>query len=188
MKKYKPTESQLKLLKELEEKAISVLAQCDIIVERVPLYIHHSVRTYGQCTYKRISPRTLEPKYDINISFSNKYIDYCLENNGYEDLINTMIHEYLHAYCAQNGVLCGHNGMWKSKARIISMKTNYDITRLSKIYIKERDYKYLIKCDCCGSTYKYVRESKAIKRIRTYGKDSGYHCGKCGNRNLRIVE
>ena len=187
MKKYSPTTKQRMLLNELEEKAISVLEECNIDVERVPLFIHHSVSTYGQCSYKRISPKGLTPKYEINISFSDKYIDYCLENNKYEDLVNTMIHEYLHAYCAQKGVICGHNGMWKNKARVISMKTNYNITRLSKIHVKKREYKYLIKCECCGGTVKYERESKAVKYIRNYGENSGYHCGRCGSHKLVVA-
>ena len=181
MKLYSMTERDKKVLGDVEKKALNVLYDLDINVEKVPLAIHNSVRTLG-CFHT-------ESKRDKgNISFSKQYLNKCVEENDYEQLTNTMIHEYLHAYCHHKGYDCGHNGQWKALAYRVSRETPYEITRLTKYNLKDKEQsKYIIKCAKCGLEMNYQRRTKAITYLQHCEENHRFYCPHCKSFDLNVI-
>ncbi len=113
MKMYPLSKDEKELLCGIYEDAIMLLRGLDIPVEDVPLYTHNSIKRYGSCTYLK----TAFGARDIKISFSKQYIEKARKEEKEDLLMNTMLHELLHAYCNQKGDYCGHKGTWARLAK-----------------------------------------------------------------------
>lgn len=111
------------------------------------------------------------------------------DNVEWESAMNTMIHEMLHAHKDR---MC-HTGEWKRCAELVNRKYPiYNIKRCSSaedhgIRSVRPTYKYKMICNGCNSIGYYQRETKAIAKIRAYGNNSGYRCGKCGSTMLSVT-
>lgn len=132
----------------------------------------NAINIYGMCTRHRDNTVT------ITIS------EITLRDNS---LINTIIHELCHAIDVPNNK--NHNSIWQHLAQKAGKLFNEDICRCAKatkeyVEIKKSKCKYIIKCQCCGKEYHYIRASKAIKNIQ-HGNSRKYHC-VCGSYDLKV--
>lgn len=125
---------------------------------------------FGQCRY-----RSREYRFEITIS------DYHL-TDGYENVMDTLVHEVLHA--CKNAR--GHGEVWKRYANMVNKAYKYDIQRCGTYSMKIPTEKrpkanYIIECKECKHQYKRTRMSKIIK----FYKD--YVCGECNGKLERIM-
>ena len=107
--------------------------------------------TYGRC--RQVGDR----KYDIYIN---------QELSKKEDIINTVIHELLHAYYFPDG----HKGRWKVAALKVSEATPYCITRCSNKKLNTQPKKvYILTCHKCGKIVaRRLVSSKIIQHPNFY--------------------
>lgn len=115
-------------------------------------------------------------------------VDLLDERNDINGLKNTIIHELLHT-C--EGCM-NHGKEWKRLADKVNRHYGYGVTRCSNAdekgvnYRRESvrraqpDYKYAIRCECCGHIY---RRSKLTKTIQ---HPENYRC-KCGGKLIRVA-
>lgn len=115
--------------------------------------------------------------------------DLMADNVEWESAMNTMIHELLHAHKDR---MC-HTGEWKRCADLVNREYEiYNIKRCSSaeergVTRTKPTYKYKLICDGCNNISYYQKETKAITKIRAYGNNSGYRCGKCRSTMLRVA-
>ena len=107
---------------------------------------------------------------------------------SYEDAMDTMIHEVLHAHRDR---MC-HTGEWKRCATLVNRRYPiYHISRCSSAEDKgvadkiEQRYRFAIKCNGCGSISKYQREGKIVKLVRS--RPGSCKC-VCGCTDLSLFE
>lgn len=111
------------------------------------------------------------------------------DNVSWEDALNTVIHEVLHAHKDR---FC-HTGEWKRCAKLINKEYPiYNIVRTTSAeekgvadLIAPKSYKYEIHCLNCGLVDKYMREGKIVKLIRQ--NPHSCKCGKCGASNFKLI-
>ena len=133
---------------------------------------------WGQCQYNRINK-----SYMININSA------LLEDGvSQKSLMNTLLHEYLHAH---EDRFC-HTGEWKRCADLINRKYGYNIKRTTTAdelgitnYVKS-NFKYRAVCDTCGTENLFLKKSKVVKILMAQPKDSFCHCTVCGGNNFTI--
>lgn len=111
-----------------------------------------------------------------------------LPDVSWEDAMNTMIHEVLHAHKDR---FC-HTGEWKRYAELINREYSiYHIERCTSAEDKNvadkmiRHYKYIVKCNNCGREYKYQKAGAVIKSLR---KDRHSCKCCCGNTDLSVIK
>lgn len=134
---------------------------------------------WGQCT--KIC-RTA-PIYRIEISYK-------LVQDDVDDmaLMNTLIHEYLHT-CP--GCM-NHGKLWKTYAERLNSAYGYNIKRCTSADEKgideevNRQYKFSIRCENCGSTSYYMKESKIVKLVEN--ETHTCQCGRCKGKNLTLTK
>ena len=134
---------------------------------------------WGQCQKKADG-------YHINISTA-----LLADNIGDQGAKDTIAHEVCHTI---KGCM-NHGDKWKHYAKLLSV-FGYNIKRTNSAadkgisteqYLANKDYKYAIRCEKCGSVTRYQKKSKAVTVISTQ-KYHGYTCGKCGSHNLTVTE
>lgn len=132
--------------------------------------------------------------------YNVKTKDFTIEINtellfaDYTALMNTLIHELLHAHISR--FRDGHRGAWKTCAMMINIRyPQYNIKRCTSAEEKGLEnygshridtYKYIITCDKCGYVNKYRRKSKIVTNILANPKHSGCTCGVCNGRSFTV--
>lgn len=109
---------------------------------------------------------------------------------SWEAAMDTMIHEFLHAYTGR----MSHTGEWKRLAELVNREfPQYHIERTTSAMEKgistreiEAQFKYFITCDGCGTISKYRKKSKVVTHIMNNPKNSGYYCNKCGSKKFTV--
>lgn len=133
--------------------------------------------------------------------YNSKRKDFTIEINtellfsDYDALMNTLIHEFLHAHISR--FHDGHRGKWKTYATLVNIRyPQYNIKRctsaeekgLSDYHIKHRreSYKYIIVCDGCGNVDKYKRKSSIVTSILANPKHSNCWCTICKSHSFTV--
>ncbi len=144
--------------------AIKKVEQVGIELEKP---IISTVRTYpaksyfGQCRY--------DGELDM---FRITISDYHLPN-GYKAVMNTLLHEVIHACKGSRG----HGSQWKEYADIVNREYGYEISRLFTsnnydLHVPKSDkrekVKYIIECEKCGAIWERVRKSKLVTQTKYY--------------------
>lgn len=184
-----------KVLKEEFEKCISELKNIGIDINKIgQVFLKISAKNckrYGCC--KQENPN-IHTKYIEKVG-RRKFIKYGIYNNHTieispwvfelksEVLRNTIIHEIIHCmpYCNN------HGREFKKYANYINEKLEYNITskgNKEKDYLEsnlklENKYKYEIKCEKCGYSFKRIRLNVDYEKK--------YRCGKCQGK-LKIID
>ena len=148
-------------------------------VERVEVNFTAKCR-WGRCAYNRV-------RGTYSIEISSRLL---VEGVEWEAMLNTLIHEYLHAHKDR---MC-HTGEWKRCANLVNREYPcYNIKRCTSSEEKgfseaeiESQYKYRIICDRCGTVSKYRKKSKIVSLIMRQSKGSSCRCGKCGSNNFTV--
>ena len=130
--------------------------------------------TYGLCYLGKDYIKYKNYEYVISI---NKFL------NTVRDIKETIIHELLHTVDFPSG----HGGRWKKWARIINENTDYNITRISNLKLKDGAFygqkknevydpaKFIsVQCPHCGNSIT-LRKTTSISK---HGK-TDYICSKC---------
>lgn len=116
------------------------------------------------------------------------------ESVSYEALMDTLIHEMLHAH--KSRFYDGHRDKWKMCAnRVNYYYPQFNIKRVTSTeekgisdehYLKNISYKYEITCDNCGFVNKYQRAGAVVKCLLKKSKNSNCRCGVCGCSDFTI--
>lgn len=136
-----------------------------------------SKNSAGKCILHRMNYKPLY--YRISIS------KYTLGFKKVSDIDNVIVHELLHT--VPNGM--SHKGQWAMFANKANKMFGLHIT----VYVpKELEtpvppvkYKYFIKCECCGKTYKYQKIGAAYKSV--LNNEHRFRCCACHSFNLKTV-
>lgn len=140
---------------------------------------YRAKKRWGQCSYSRKTG-----KYTIQVS-SRLLAD----DIEWESLLNTLIHEFLHAYTGR----MSHTGEWKRLAELVNRK--YPIYHISRCSSFEEmgiepetmisSYKYSATCVSCGRTSYYARKGRVISILLRQPKGA-CRCGACGGNEFRV--
>lgn len=134
---------------------------------------------WGQCRYNNTTKM-------FSIEISSVLLE---ENVAYKDIMDTMLHELLHC----NTKRLNHTGEWKRCANLVNLNYDYNIKRATTAAEKNIDlnkivnYKYIITCNDCGSTNKYVRKSKIV-RLLMRNPNGPCRCGICNGQSFTVEE
>lgn len=127
---------------------------------------------WGQCSLK-------SGKYTISISAT--LLD---ESAPIKSLKNTIFHELLHA-CDN---CMNHGALWQKYADMVNKAYGYSISRCTSSadmgvkLAKESDYHYIITCQKCNTTWKYMRNCKVVQSC----KNGRAKCS-CGSKNFLVI-
>lgn len=140
---------------------------------------YRATKRWGQCSYSRKTG-----KYTIQVS-SRLLAD----DVEWESLLNTLIHEFLHACSGR----MSHTGEWKRLAALVNREYPiYHIQRCSSFEdmgIKNESvvgsYKYSIMCVKCGTTSYYSRKGRIVSLLLSRPKGS-CRCHVCGGDEFKV--
>ena len=132
-----------------------------------------SFNTNGYCRQYRYSPT-----FDIGISVY-RVVD------GWEAVKETILHELCHAMAPYDS---GHGEEWQELAKkvgnLYGIKINHKAPHSIKAY--ETAYRYIIKCDNCGATRRYMRRTKFVKDAADHHA-TNWKCG-CGHKHFSLMK
>lgn len=115
------------------------------------------------------------------------------ESVSYEALMDTLIHEMLHA--SKNRFYSGHKGDWKhcaDKVNYYYPQFNIKTTTaaeekgISRESYTNKYFKYEIVCDTCGYINRYKRAGKVVQALLKKSKNSNCRCGVCFGNNFTV--
>lgn len=137
---------------------------------------------WGQCTFHRDTK-----SYSIEVSSM-----LFMEGVEWEALLDTLIHEFLHAHKDR---MC-HTGEWKRCANIVNREyPQYNIKRTTSAAEKNipeavvsESIKYIITCDGCGTQSRYKKKGRVVSLIMKHPKRSCCRCNMCGGNSFTVKE
>ena len=134
----------------------------------------HAVNTHGWC---RIA-------YNNNNYFTLGISCYRVAD-GEEALKETILHELCHAIASYDS---GHGEEWQGIAKrvgnIYGIKIAFRAPHSIKAY--ESAYRYVIKCDNCGATWGFLRQTQFVKAV-TENNTSTWKC-TCGSHHFSMMK
>lgn len=142
------------------KKEIELLGYSFIDFSPIQLELMESAKYYGFCKYQ-YKKSNKDNKYNCTIKI-NRFL---LNNGTNDEIINTLIHELIHAIKYPNNN--GHNKTWNNLSDIIGSKLGYKISRLahysSNTLKPAETYKYKVACCECGKVWKFKRMCNTVK-------------------------
>lgn len=176
----------MKDINTLFEDAMEIMREMNIEVDTITSVAWNSrLRTvWGRCTRNN---RTNTYSITLNPILADEAVTW-------EDAMNTMIHEVLHAHKDR---FC-HTGEWKRCANMINREYEiYHISRLTSaeekgvadkmMQIHMQNVKYTIRCEGCGSLSYYKKAGKVVQRLMRYPTAHGCRCS-CGSTILTLIK
>ena len=128
---------------------------------------------HGYCRLYRDSPTFI-----LGIS-AYRVID------GWEAVKETILHELCHAIASYDS---GHGEEWQGIAKkvgsIYGIKIAVNAPHSLKAY--ESAYRYVVKCDSCGATWRFIRRTKFIKAVMK-NNASKWKCA-CGGKHFSMIK
>lgn len=155
------------------QKAIEQVKDLGITFKKpiIPKVRTYKAKSYfGQCRY-----RQGQDAYEITIS------EYHLAN-GYDAVMETMVHEVLHVGKGSRG----HDKTWKKYVAMVNREYGYNISRCGSsdngytLAVAEKSINYIIQCTGCNQTINRTKKSKLITHTENY------RCGRCRSKLKRI--
>ena len=130
-------------------------------------------KTHGYCRLYRDSPTFI-----LGIS-AYRVID------GWAAVTETIIHEFCHALASYEA---GHDKEWQGIAKKVGENYGIKITYSAPHSIKtyEVAYRYIIKCDSCGATWRFMRRTKFVKAVMENNTRT-WKCG-CGSHHFSMIK
>lgn len=111
--------------------------------------------------------------YQESFLYGEIFINELLKTESRENVMPTVIHEYLHSLFSCRS--CGHKGEWLRLANLINNKTEYNITRLTKIpdtyrntYNNTKNIIYHVICNHCGAETTRYKNIGVVKNPENY--------------------
>ena len=154
------------------------LCAADHIILDVPVSINGRLtRAMGRVIYEVINDIYV-PK---RIEFSRNLI----ENASDEDIIQVIKHEYVHFFLFTEDPTVNHNhdAVFKHKCAEIGCTHDKAAGYVEGFRDAEAKSKYEVWCDDCNDIIgTYARKCKTLNNI------AYCTCGRCGSKNLRVVQ
>lgn len=140
--------------------------------KKQPLYVKKSVRSWGQCRWRKM----LDNTYDCAICLNEKII----LAKSYDAARHVLVHEIAHiATPAEH-----HSSIWRRAGNMIGKKWNITVDRTGQyegIELKDKaEAKYIVECPKCHNQWKYNRMCKTVEKPHLY------RCAKCQEDLVRI--
>lgn len=157
----------MKAMKECDSAAIPYGEIADIKIN------NRAKTRWGQC--KKL------PNDEYEIQVSSRLLEDEVSDMA---LMNTLLHELCHTcYGCMN-----HGKKWKEYAARLNKK-GYSIQRCTSaeeknITLDESCYRYSVKCENCGSEWKYMKRGAVIKALM---RDPQSCKCSCGSHNFRLM-
>ncbi len=140
--------------------------------EKLPLYIHKSVRTWGLCKWHRVNIGL----YDCAVCLNEKII----LAKSYDAARKVLVHEIAHIAAPGKH----HNDEWYYAGNRIGKKWGITVHRTDSyegVELQgEEEARYIVECPKCHTQWKYNRMCKTVEK---YNK---YRCGKCKEYLIRV--
>lgn len=156
----------MQYIKELKEQGFSIRK-----LEKIDFNISFSRNGYC-CVYRD------SPTFDLGISVY-RVID------GWEAVKETILHELCHAMASYGS---GHDKEWQELAKKVGELYGIKITHRTPHSIKtyEAAYRYVIKCDNCGATWRFMRRTEFVKAVADHHA-TNWKC-RCGHKHFSLVK
>ena len=143
---------------------------------------YSTVVTFGVNTRSRARWGVCKYKYGRFTIEVNQ--DLLLDENEDKALETVLLHELLHTV---SGCM-NHGPRWKSLADKVNSAYGYEVHRTNgaeeigvhKYREREREYKYIFQCDCCGQV---IRRQRASQFVANYDL---YRCGRCNGKIVKV--
>ena len=105
--------------------------------------------------------------------------------DGWDAVKETILHELCHAMASYDS---GHDEEWQELAKRVGDIYGIKITHTAPHSIKtyESAYKYVIKCDNCGATARFMRRTKFVKDVADHHA-TNWKCG-CGHHHFSLLK
>lgn len=119
--------------------------------------------------------------YQLNISRQCERFE--TYESGYKQFMNGLIHEFIHTL---PGAWNHGAGFLRYCTRFMEKHPRYNITvkdNGGEHYVPEvrvKKYKYFVRCNCCGTVYKYQRLCDVVRYPWMY------RCSKCNSNNFTV--
>ena len=156
----------MQYIKELKEQGVSIRK-----LEKIDFNARFN--THGYCRLYRDSPTFI-----LGIS-AYRVVD------GWEAVKETILHELCHAMASYDS---GHDEEWQGLAKkvgsIYGIKITYKAPHSIKAY--EIAYRYVVKCDNCGATWRFMRRTKFVKAVADHHA-TNWKC-KCGHQHFSLMK
>jgi predicted SprT family Zn-dependent metalloprotease len=112
------------------------------------------------------------------VEFSKRF----LETSTDESVRQVIMHEFAHwAVLIETGEVHGHDTVFKAMCRKIGCQADRPQAKIERIVSEDKVFKYIVKCEDCGSEMYYDRAGKVVKH------PDWYECGKCGG-SLKVIQ
>ena len=166
--KKRVKEMTMRYIKELKEKGFHIR-------ELEKIDFNARFNTHGYCRLYRDSPTFI-----LGISVY-RVLD------GWEAVKETILHELCHAIASYD---TGHGEEWQGIAKkvgsIYGIKITYSAPHSIKSY--EIASRYVIKCDNCGATWRFMRRTAFVKAVmENNASASAWKC-ECGSHHFSMVK
>lgn len=104
--------------------------------------------------------------------------------DGWDAVKETILHELCHAMAPYDS---GHGDEWQKLAKkvgsIYGIKISYKAPHSIKTY--EIAYRYVVKCDGCGATSRFIRRTRFVKAVAD-NHAINWKCS-CGHQHFSLV-
>ena len=149
-------------------------------ISQTPVRISKRMKTsYGNCTIQ-----CRNGKWSVKeFAFAARM----LEKGTPEHIIETVRHEYAHAYVTLvHNRNCHHNYAWQAAA--LRFGSNGKATETyDEVGTGREAYKYIVTCDHCGAASRYQRKSKIVKALEKDPDMRRFICVCCGKDHFSLT-
>lgn len=137
-----------------------------------PLYIHKSVRSWGQCRWRKIDTN----EYDCAVCLNEKIV----LAKSYDVARKVLVHEVAHIAAPGEH----HGNVWYYAGNRLGKKWNIDVHRTDNYdgleLRMDDEAKYIVECPKCHTQWKYNRMCKTVERYNRY------RCCQCNEYLIRV--
>lgn len=155
------------------------LCAADHITLDVPVEIN------GRLTRAMGRVKFIVANVDVYLPTKIEFARNLVENASDEDILQVIKHEYVHYFLLTTDPTTNHNhdGAFKNKCDAIGCTHKKSAQHVEGFRDTNAKSKYEVWCDDCNDIIgTYARKCKTLNNI------AYCTCGRCGNKNLRVVQ
>ncbi len=105
-----------------------------------------------------------------------------LQYSTLEHLLNTVRHEYAHAYTILKHQQADHGALWKATAKAFGCDGNR-LSSYPELMDRPAGIQYELCCTACGRTARYRKRGKVVQAFEAKPTRRDYRCA-CGNNQF----
>lgn len=161
-----------------EMKRLDAISGLD--TSNIPIRISSRMqKQWGHCRAQR-----RDGKYIVTeLAFADRLLRYA----NFEHMIETVRHEYAHAYVfLSENKNDGHGYRWKKAAVKFGAPPSRCSSKPEVAARNPQKAKYELSCPNCSWNNRYYRMSKSVAELISNSKSKRYYCPRCGGSPLKL--